>query len=277
MTIPVHADFVSDVRSQLLLLLTSQGISVPANLQGDARRVALAYFNVSLKVIFPRRRRVLRSSELQARTVSPQVAAGLAAIESASLIGADLRMYLSERAVRPHTHDWLLNDWGIHHLHVCPPGGDELLYAWVDDDEMLFLDVRGHASMADTDLLEIVRQNWPDRLIPLPGVALATPSVATSSEVDSLRRGGVLSLFTLADGVMYFPRGGGVTTAGGASAMAATSAISLLKNAKRYETIFRQNAENIASMLGVSELHLRFDMTSTRVVETISGKDWLIE
>lgn len=273
--ITVHADFQNDVRVHVLQLLTQAGVSLPKNQQSDPHRVCVAYFNVRHKVIEPRQRRVHRSRELNTRPFSSDVIAGVQLIEARSIAGESLEAHFSERAMRPHTHDWLLNDWGIHHLHVRPNRGDEVVYAWLEADDLYLVDVRGHQAMADVGLLEIVLANWPELLQLMPIFRIergrGNPS---ADELDSARRAGVQPLVTLSDGQVYAPRGGGLTTAGGSSARAISQADQVLAKASNIEAEFRKSSGGLAAAVNVSELDLSYDPAAGTVTELKTGQVW---
>lgn len=276
-TIVVHANFLEDLRLSLLNLLTAAGAPVPAAQQNDVFAVCRAYFNVAHKVIQPKRRAVLYSQELRrkASNLAPDLWAGVQLIETRSTVGEPLEEHLSERARRSQTHDWLLNDWGIHHLHVRPGRGSELLYVWTTDDALRFIDLRDHNAMADVDLLEIVLSDWPEQLEPyqLRGMRGSYDgSNPSAKELNEARRAGVQPLVTLSNGKLYAPRGGGLTTAGGSSGRAVSDADHAMARARDREHHCRRAAKAIARTVGRNELRLRYDITTDTAVEVESGE-----
>lgn len=276
MTAPavVRANFWEDVRQHLLLVLAQAGIAVKPENRGDAHAVCVAYYNVIHKLIEPRPRPVLHSRELAARELPADVASGVRLIEALSIAGESLEAHLSDRAMRAHTHDWLRNNWGIHHLHpFAEKERDELLYVVVEPDSLYLLDVLGHDDMADVKLPEIVLQNWPQLLTPMPG--LKGGETPTKEEIDTALRAGVQPIFPLSNGVMYAPRGGGVTTAGGSSVRAVDRTHRVLRLARDRERECREDAERIARTLSLAELHLRYDVMRDVVIETKTGQHLL--
>jgi hypothetical protein len=273
--VPVHADFWTDVRLHVLQLLTELGVSLPAAEQIDAHRVCVSYFHVAHKRLEPRRRAVHWSRELASKTLSEDVLVGVRLIEMRSIAGDSLEPHFSERATRAHTHDWLLNDWGIHHLHVHAHRGDDLLYALAEPDDLYLLDVRTHNAMADVDLLETVLANWAQLLRPLLGLKGPPDGKnPTAEELQEARRSGVQPLLTLSDGLVYGPRGGGLTTARGSSAHAVSEADHVLRKARDIEDNCRRLSEGMARDLDLSELHLRYDPAAGTVTELQTGHVW---
>jgi hypothetical protein len=271
--IAVHANFWEDVRIHFLNVLTQAGIPLPADQHDDAQRVLIAYFNVRHKLIEARRRTVHWSKELSQRQLPSDVLLGVQLIEAKSIGGQTLEAHLSDRAVRTHTHDWLRNDWGIHHLHVHLQKGDDLLYVWVEPDALYFLDVREHGAMADMDLVEIVLANWPQLLGPPSTLKGGTNPTAT--EINEARRAGVQVIVSLSDGNVYYHRGGGVTTAGGSSARAVDRAYGVLRLARDREEYCDAHAADFARKVGLTELHLRYDVVHDVVIETTTGNMWM--
>lgn len=271
--ITLDADFVNDVRLAALSELHQAGSHVDPKDIGDAFQVCRAYFNVLLKVISERPRHVHHSKELEARTPSlaDTVQIGIRLIETLSIAGESLAAHQSDRAHRTGTHDWLLNDWGIHHLHLDPRrDSDDLLYVWVAPQDLYFLDVRGHAAMSDPALLEVVLANWPELLgAPMP---IRGGEPISAAQYDEARRSGVQPLSPLSNGKTYFPRGGGVTTARGSSARAVDRADDILSRVAHLEKQCREHAAQLAEGFGTSEMRLRYDWHTDEVVELGTGK-----
>lgn len=275
--VTVHADFWEDVRVFCLALLNQAGASLPTAEQSDVQRVCIAYFNVKQRGIDPRPRQVHQSRELAARALPDDITLGLQLITARAIAGEDLEPHLSERVVRPLTKDWLLSDWGIHHLHLRQERGDELLFAWLEPAAWHFIDVRDHSALDDPDLLEIVLANWPELLQPHRSIFPGRGDRLTAAQIREARRAGLQPLFPLSDGHVYLPRGGGLTTAGGSSARAVDRTHLLLRRARDHENYVRQNASGFAAQLGLSELHLRYDPSGPGAFETTTGSLWVLE
>jgi len=135
--------------------------------------VCIAYFNLQKRYIRQKARQVLRSPKILSAEHPGWVSSALDRIAATSASGGDLNPYQSDTLRRPAFPDRLLNDWGIHHLHLGEPNGSgyfvtrrpELLYVLVGSDHLHFIDVQDHgASFADKELLEIVHQNWPEAI-----------------------------------------------------------------------------------------------------------------
>lgn len=72
----------------------------------------------------------------------------------------------------------MLNEWKIHHFHLSlkkvgksklESEGNELLFTYIDDDQILFLGLAKHTAgiFADTNWIEILQDYFPEVLKPL--------------------------------------------------------------------------------------------------------------
>ena len=115
------------------------------------------------------------SSGLLTKACTLQVERVLQVIASKFETGGDVNPFLSKGVYRLADHDYLLNDWGIHHLHLSDTKkapsdyfnnrSDLLLFVHTTDDLVYFIDIRPHNEnyvFAQRDLLRAVRDNWPD-------------------------------------------------------------------------------------------------------------------
>lgn len=221
--VEIDADFVNDVRTKLAADLVQLGYSVPAP-AGDAyaaaHRVCVDHYNAHARRVLTRPRVVHRSTELHARELelTPEIRAGVAAAERDLTVGADLTPRLSRKLLKRGFNDKMLNDWGIHHLHLGlsmePEGrfvtrtGDVLFVLFRDNDAYL-IDVRAHGAWCDDDLVEIVHTNWPEtiRQFRLEGVS---GFELTTEQRTNLRNKNANAGVTVRDGTFYAGIGGGL-------------------------------------------------------------------
>ena len=99
------------------------------------------------------------------------------------LTGGRVSKFLSKKTLNATFNDGLLNDYGIHHLHLSDEldkggyfvnGSRMLLFALVKESDAFFIDVVPHPNDKITedvgwvrqDLLTIIDANWPQLLEP---------------------------------------------------------------------------------------------------------------
>lgn len=215
----IRADFAEDLRQHLQQILDRAGSPVPAT--ADVQETCVAYFKVLLHRIAPRPRAVIWSEELGARALPEWIKYGLDGIAAASRLGSDLSPRLTKHRMWPQHNDGLLNDWGLHHMHLglmgAEPDGsagrtDELVFVYPTVTTLHLVDVLDHKSFSRQHLLEIVHRNWPELLEPyrMP----VDPRILQGPIIDGERsrwRNAGATLFTqVSDGTVYYPPGGGV-------------------------------------------------------------------
>jgi hypothetical protein len=151
------------------------------------------------------------------------MSAGWALLQQKVRTGGDLNPQLSSRYASLMNRDGLFAEWGVHHFHLGTvrlaknPAYIErtgpLVYALIDDDAFYAINVYGHDDFEESDVLETLHQNWPERIARYR-VNGVTGGVWTKSLRRTLRKGNTNVCVTVADGTVYMPVSGGVTVSG---------------------------------------------------------------
>jgi len=158
--------------------------------------------------------------------------------------------FTSRRRRRNHL-DLMLNDWGVHHLHLSTvPEADGfvvrtgpiLFAAFVGGDAWL-IDViphgKGHPNAWTTQsVLQTIATEWPDSglLLALPGIE-PSRDPATDDERRNLRANGYAAVFEHGDTV-YMPRALGISS-GGTSTRTSGLAMNILARMRHVEKELR--------------------------------------
>lgn len=282
MAVPVQADFHEDVRRHYRETLEAAGFDVARALQttkeDEARRggrweahwLAKHWYNARRRRIGISARAVLRSAELSARSLTAEVEKGLSSIEAASIAGSDLRPYLSDRVDDLLWVDRLLNDWGIHHLHLAPKGSRELLYVIAKPDTLYFIDVLDHGAFGERELVQIVHRNWPALLPRSPGMqAISEQPHRSGKTINAFRHVGVNAPVVMDDGTVYVALGGGYV-GNGMSSLALQYANAAMTQARLLEDQCRELADQLATEIAAkgvpvpAALHLRLYIDETK-------------
>jgi hypothetical protein len=151
--------------------------------------------------------------------------------------GDDLTKYLSRRVAtgfalprKPGAKqlaslqhlDLLLNEWGIHHLHISTTieangfveRDGPLLFAMFEPEAAYLLDIGTHSSFADQMLAEIAVENWPDTqlFLEVKGIRLRNGVPYSKDDRKQMRSAGISSFIPIGDKV--FTPHGGISSAG---------------------------------------------------------------
>ncbi|WP_411358651.1 hypothetical protein [Pseudidiomarina salilacus] len=135
--------------------------------------------------------------------------------------GGDVTPNLSKLVGRLENKDSLLNDWGVHHFHLGEvlkgnfiKRTGPLLFALVTKDKFYAINVFNHGAWADQDIVEIMHRNWPDVVSQFRIKNVISATQISQSERLTLRAKNANSFFTVSDGTVYAPIGGGVVGSG---------------------------------------------------------------
>lgn len=212
--IALYTDWIEIIRG----LLKQGGYALDP--KDDPFKVAIKYFNVRLREIEAKPRTVHKAHNL---TANPKWDKALAEIERKAACGQSLMPHLSKRLLDVNYNDPMLNDWGLHHLHLSTKIGPNgftdrtgpLLFARVLPDAFYMVAVHEHGAWTNRQLLEEVLKNWPQLLAPyeLKGVVGLGHNV-TEKEHAQLRKYNIETCLQLSDNKAYTSMGGGVASDG---------------------------------------------------------------
>lgn len=160
--INLYQDWVSLLRSEL----NKSGYQDKP--YGD-KEVSQIYLNRQKRLISQKPREVLKSVTFQC---PDKVKEGLNMVENAISKGQDLTPHLSENIRSPKYNDYLLNDWGIHHLHLgttMRPNGfikreGPLLFCRFDENTAYLISIQPHGSWTEQDMIRVLHKNWPESI-----------------------------------------------------------------------------------------------------------------
>src|SRR5258707_4230893 len=153
-----------------------------------------------------------------------ELAKGWKLLRMKVLKGEDLRPHLAREHFGLSHRDGLLNEWGVHHLHlgVKPYFKDssfvdrtkQLLFALITDDDFYAINIYPqHGDWETAELLESLHRNWPQVLAGY-SIRLVPGENLGKQERKSLRNANVQTFTAVSDGTVYAPIRGGVASSG---------------------------------------------------------------
>jgi len=224
-------DFESDAADEIVRYFNEHGIRFDRDRSTDAWYLLERYFRARAKMIFPRPRMVHHSAELGARlgTLEERYRKPFARIEERFETGGDLTEFLSRLVSKVDKPDAMLNDFGIHHLHLGEKRdpnakrverSDRVLLVWVAVDDAYFIDIRSHPHQDDPDdygwsdqeYLEIIERNWSHLLDPYELRSVSGDSISDSGRKELQRKNA--NVVTRIGSRAIAPPGGGMTASG---------------------------------------------------------------
>ena len=244
----------------------------------DAHSLLVAYHNWQSRLISENPRTVHPSSALNNNPLTQSYQEALATITADIAEGRPLTKYLSrgiKTAValpgdsrspqRRRDLDLMLNDWGIHHLHLSTTVETDgfvsrtgpLLFAIFNRNDAYILDILEHGSWTSQHLLEVLVREFPDSntFHILNGV------IGLSREIDGQSRRALrnhaINSPVMIDGKAILPRLGMVTT--GTTVAAIRESDMVLEALSEFEETWNTEPERIRAMIPASGEALPID------------------
>jgi hypothetical protein len=237
----------------------------------DPAEILCLYLNWRNRLIPAKPRRVARSIAFRRNPMVAERSEAISKIVADIEQGEDLTKYLSRRVAtgfalplkpalkqlaRLQHLDLLLNDWGIHHLHISTAvaadgfvnRNDPLLFAMFEPEMAYLLDIGTHSSFVDQRLAEIAVENWPDTqlFLEIQGISLRNGAPYSKDDRKKMRAAGIFSFIPIGDKV-FAPRGG--ISAAGTSTQVSLQTNRIMRTLRAFEEQVRTDPAEITGLI----------------------------
>lgn len=291
-----------DIRQHVLAHLPHAPGEAAALAARSPRDLLIIYANWLNRLVPARHRRVHRSSVLAANPLAadPTYRPALDQIVVKLESGADISPHLSRGIQhgfqtrdpsKPKTLqrrpdlDLLLNDWGVHHLHLSTVMEADnfvtrtgpLLFAVFRPDDAYLIDIVNHGGWTRERVMKIMVKEWPDAGLALELKGILPGSPVSEQDRQVLRNKGITTPFEIDSNV--YSAIGCLATAG--TSIRTTNAVDrLLDFLKRFHDRLAENPGYVSDMLkhhGIAppsalDLHFAFfDTGGYGVIEVQTG------
>jgi hypothetical protein len=212
----VELNFVLDLARHLRAELIADGFDEAADLMKvPDHSVGIVYFNMLIRSIDPAPRSV-RFSELYAKTFPSQHRLKVESLLKRVKRGDDLRPFQSRKFVKRKLlkSDGILNDWGVHHLHLSAKGTKEILMCHVTADTVYAIGFWPHDSWVSEQIVIALIDAFPLLFESLRAKGMEVPHL-NEEQRQNLRDKNANGLFQHPTRGCYFPIGGGTMAWGG--------------------------------------------------------------
>ena len=212
-----------DLRRNLVAIYRAELTRLRYDVSGidDDAELMRVYFGVCRRLISPQPRQILKAKDF---LCSAEHNAALTQIEQLTHDGGDLAPYLSKTIMDLNYNDALLNDWGIHHLHLGTKVESDgfverdgpLLFCRFEDKDAYFIAILPHGSWSKQKLVKTIHENWPaqiDRYL-ARGIKGVKPNRLSDDDIAALRKANINCFIELEDGSIYLPIGSGTVSSG---------------------------------------------------------------
>lgn len=188
------------------------------NIETSFEELFLHYLNLKNKILQTKPRKIYISKELDKKKVPLPFLKYFNELKEKIRKGDDISYALSKASKNSESLDYLLVDWGIHHLHLIdfnqPENrSDYLLFGIFPKNDAILIDIARHDKenvFSNIKYLEIIYRNWPVLLKPfeIKSVNSNYQEAVLSKSRTKYRKLGINFLFQI-DNKIFFPPGGG--------------------------------------------------------------------
>lgn len=262
-------------------------------------QLLVTYINWQNRLISAVPRKVLRSSAFDGNPLALERSTAIKKIVKDIERGRDLTKYLSRGvkvgfALPPNPNkkqlnrrqelDLLLNDWGIHHLHISTTVEADgfverdgpLIFAVFKERTAYLIDVMNH-EWTNEHLIQVIVRTWPDAGLAFELKGIIPSEQTYMAEERAKLRGAGLSSCVNIDGRAFMPSSG-ISTAG-TSTRASLTAMQILRTLKNFEEKIQANPVELLNFIRQNGGNLQSDPAfefsffdqGFGVIETTSG------
>lgn len=253
----------------------------------DTHELLIVHHNWTSRFVRPQPRRVHQSAALAENLLATQFKEALTQIATDIEEGRTLTKYLSKRVLvvsqapgentklqKRKDLDLLLNDWGMHHLHLSTEVGEDgifvertgplLISVFMPNDAYL-LNIIEHGNWTSRNLLEILVREFPESetFHVIEGV-IGLRKEHSEEDHQRLRSAGANTAFMI-DGRAIWPRGGMVST--GTTIVATRAADALLLAIEEFEEDWESKTSRRKQLLAEQGITLPGDAMLEFVVD----------
>jgi hypothetical protein len=248
----LSADFRTDLQAMARQHLSQEWGAEVQNISDDD--VLISFFDSLRRRPEVRPRRIWIADDF---ACPPHYEDGWKQLQKKVVDGEDLRPHLSRRHARLDVLDGMLNEWGVHHLHLGTTAAagnpsrversGPVLFARITLDDFYAINVYQHGAWENVNVLESLHRNWPGtiksyRLQGIKGEPL------TELQRRNLRKVNLQTSTETVDGTVYMAIGGGVASSG-TSAEAVRRADMLWSDAEQLQVAVQDQMEKFLPYL----------------------------
>lgn len=248
----IEINILKDLEIQFKSELSNYGY---LNIPEDADKLFIAYFKILHRAISNIPRKIFKSDVF---TIDAKYSDGLDYLEDKLSKGENTNIHQSKNILDLNQNDSLLDDWGIHHLHLGSKVSEDgfiersgpLLYLFLTEDSAYFLNILKHGEWENDELLAILDRNWPSLISHWHVKNLIDIENIDQKSRRLMRKVGGVT-FTKVNNKIFAPPGGGYMSSGtSTNALIASDKFinrlqniekDILNNKRNYEKILKKN------------------------------------
>lgn len=274
-------DFEKDIKAEIQRITTEHKHKI--NIDQPLDRVLLDYLTVRFKLIDTRVRKVSFNPKFFMELDQHPKQKEIKAISLMASRGENINRFQSKKLPQTQFHDHLVNEWNIHHFHLSlkpdkktgfVKQGNALLFAYVTDEEIIFLGTDTHRKgvFGDEKWIKVLHDHFPEKIekYKAKDILDVSPKV-TAPQRQAIWDRGLSMAMTKVDNVVYHSPGVGRSLSGH-SLTVTQMTMNTLRWLGRIETQIEERINEICQCLNIIPEKARFRLvianTYTLIEET---------
>lgn len=262
----IEMDFRSDWSNYQMKELKRMGYEIGSL---DTNEISLKYFNLLKRYISSVPRKIHFAQNFEC---PKSLKEGFNVLIRKIKHGEEINPNLSRNLKKIDYKDMLLNDWGIHHLHLGVEIDDDgfvnrdrkktdsnyVLFVRFTDSDAYLIKIGKHGEWGDDSLVQLIHDSWPDTIESCKINGISTRKINNKQRQEA-RKAGSLTAISVEDGTVYYPIGMGYTTAG-TSIEALKSSDGMLDLIDSFEDSIKENINHIIKTFKKAELQIHEEL-----------------
>jgi len=259
-------DFENDLKLELERISSEMGIKI--SLKNDLHQILLDYLTIRLKIIDIKVRKVKFNPEFFTQLKNHPKEKEIQKISQLASVGGNLNPFQSKRLLQSRFHDHLSSEWNIYHLHLSlklEKSGfvkqvNQLLFAYIDNDQIIFLGTDKHKDgiFGDTKWIEILHDYFPKSIEKYKdNKILDIHPKLNAQERQLLWNKGISTGFTKIRDTIYHNPGIGRMTSGHSMDVSRTT-MEIMRWVRKLKLQLEESTKEICEYLKVAESEAKF-------------------
>ncbi|MCD4724126.1 MAG: hypothetical protein K8R63_04725 [Bacteroidales bacterium] len=279
----LEKNFENDIKQEIKRI--SDDIGIKVKLTDRLDKILLDYLTVRFKLIDLKYRNIKFNPDFLSDLNNHPQKKEIEFISQIAKKGGNLNVFQSKRLLQTGFHDHLISEWNIYHFHLSlkidkkskfVKQVDTLLFAYIDDKQIIFLGTDNHTEgiFADTKWIEVLHDHFPKVIEEYKDDTIKEISPKINSEERQMlwNKGYTLGMTKVRD-VVYHNPGIGRATSGHSSTVVSTE-ISIFRWIYKINEQIDDCANELCEYLKVDTENAKFKVKfndNLEIVELTSG------
>lgn len=268
-------DFEKDLKLEIKRVSSEMGIKI--SFKNDLHQILLDYLTVRLKIIDIKMRKIKFNPDFFIQLNKHPKRKEIQKISQLASVGENLNIFQSRKLLQSRFHDHLSSEWNIYHFHLSlkieksgfVKQGNQLLFAYIDDNQVIFLGTDTHKDgiFGDTKWIEILHDHFPKVIEKYKDDTILNihPKVNSVERQMLWNKGLSLGMTKIRDTIYHNPGIGRMTS--GHSMDVSRTAMDVLRWIRKLKLQLEESSKEICEFIKVPISQAKFNIRFSEKLE----------